>query len=144
MTQAESDATAAEEPVAQTLNELRSSVRQRQAELATVGDESDELRLRLADLQSGEFLQEPIAVSPRPLFGPLLVFGRKAFFHLFMKWYMRPVLMQLNSFHGSAAALIRDLVDANRGVVEENRRLRRRIEALEAAASTPPESPSSE
>lgn len=141
MTEAESDAAAAQERVAQTLNALRSSARQRQAELATIGDESDELRLRLADLSRGEFLEEPIAVSPRPLFGPLLVFMRKAFFHLFMKWYLRPVLVQLNSFHGSAAALIRDLVDANRGLAEENRKLRRRVEALEAAVPAPPESP---
>lgn len=144
MTGPESDAVAAEESVAQTLGELRSSVRQRQAELATVGDESDEMRLRLADLQAGEFLQEPIAVSPRPLFGPLLVFVRKAFFHLFIKWYMRPVLMQLNSFHGSAAGLIRDLVDANRGLGEDNRKLRRRVEALEAAVQVPSEPPQPE
>jgi len=141
MTQAESDAAAAQERVAQTLNELRSSVRQRQAELATIGDESDEFLLRLADLNSAEFLQEPVAVSPRPLVGPLLVFMRKAFFHLFMKWYLRPVLMQLNSFQGSAAALIRDLVEANRGLAEENRKLSRRVQALEAAVHAPPESP---
>jgi cell division protein FtsB len=144
MTQAESDAAADQESAKQTLNELRSSVRQRQAELATIGDQSDEFRLRLADLRSGEFLQEPVAVSPRPLFGPLLVFMRKAFFHLFMKWYLRPLLTQLNSFNNSAAGLIRDLVDANRGLGEENRKLRRRVEALEAVLHAPPQSPRAE
>ena len=84
-------------------------------------------------LQANEFLQEPVCVSPRPLIGPIVVFARKAFFHLFMKWYLRPMVMQLNNFNSSAGALIRDLVEANRGLIEENRRLSRRLEALEEA-----------
>lgn len=133
MNQADSDGAAERQRVAETLDRLRSGVRQRQAELTTVSGESEELRLRLADLQSSEFLQEPICVSPRPVIGPILVFVRKAFFHLFMKWYLRPLVMQLNRFNGSAGALIRDLVEANRGLVEQNRKLDRRVEALEAA-----------
>lgn len=138
----EPDEAAERERVAQTLDELRSGVRQRQAELATVAGGSDELRLRLADLQSSEVLQEPVSVSPRPIIGPVLVWVRKVFFHLFMKWYLRPLLMQLNSFQGSAAALIRDLADANRGLGEENRKLRRRVEALEASVNARSGAPS--
>ena len=92
MNEAESDGVAERQRVAETLDRLRSGVRQRQAELTTVDGESEEQRLRLADLQASEFLQEPICVSPRPVVGPILVFVRKAFFHLFMKWYMRPVV----------------------------------------------------
>lgn len=141
MKPAEPDDPAEREQVAQMLDAVRSAVRQRQAELATAAEESDELRLRLADLQSSEFLQEPVSVSPRPIIGPVLVWVRKVFFHLFMKWYLRPLVMQLNSFQGSVAALIRDLVDANRGLGEENRKLRRRVEALEASVNQRSESP---
>jgi hypothetical protein len=133
MNEAESDGVAERQRVAETLDRLRSGVRQRQAELTTVDGESEEQRLRLADLQAAEFLQEPICVSPRPVIGRLLVFVRKAFFHLFMKWYLRPVVMQVNRFNGSAGTLIRDLVEANRALAEQNRKLDRRIEALEAA-----------
>jgi len=133
MNEAESDGVAERQRVEETLDRLRSGVRQRQAELTTVDGESEELRLRLADLQSSEFLQEPICVSPRPVIGSILVFARKAFFHLFMKWYLRPVLMQINRFNGSAGTLIRDLAEANRTLVEQNRKLDRRVEALEAA-----------
>ena len=50
-----------------------------------------------------------------------------------MKWYLRPVVMQVNRFNGSAGTLIRDLVEANRGLAEQNRKLEGRVEALEAA-----------
>ena len=133
MNTTDSDDAAERQRVVETLDRLRSGVRQRQAELTTASGESEELRLRLADLQSNEFLQEPICVSPRPVIGPVLVFARKAFFHLFMKWYLRPVVVQLNRFNGSAGSLIRDLVEANRAVSEQNRKLERRVAALEAA-----------
>lgn len=117
--------------VAEVLDRLRSGVRQRQAELTTTGSPTDELRLRLADLQSSEFVEEPACVSPRPVVGRLLVLARKAMFHLFMKWYLRPLLMQVNRFHSVAGTLIRDLVESNRRLVSENRELERRLRALE-------------
>ena len=137
MSPAESDATVERERVAETLDRLRSSVRQRQAELTTATGRSDEMRLRLAELQAGEFVQEPVPVSPRPVVGPLLVFVRKAVFHLFMKWYLRPVLLQVNQFHGSVGAVVRDLVEANRLLGEENRKLQARLHELETAAAPP-------
>jgi hypothetical protein len=119
--------------VSQTLDRLRSGVRQRQAELSTVGADGGDLRLRLAELQSSEFLQEPACVSPRPVIGPLLVWVRKAFFHLFVKWYVRPIVAQQNRFNSSAGSLVRDLADAHRDLGEENRKLRRRVDELETA-----------
>ncbi|MDX1644906.1 MAG: hypothetical protein R3244_11170, partial [Thermoanaerobaculia bacterium] len=89
------------ENVAEVLDRLRSGVRQRHAELASTGSESDELRLRLADLASSELVDEPVCASPRPVVGRLLVLARKAVFHLFLKWYLRPVLMQVNRFHAT-------------------------------------------
>ncbi len=137
MSAAESEEAVERERVAATLDRLRSSVRQRQAELTTATGRSDEMRLRLAELQAAEFVQVPVAVSPRPVFGPLLVFVRKAFFHLFMKWYLRPVLMQINQFHGSVGAVVRDLVEANRLLGEENRKLRARLHEVETAVAPP-------
>ena len=112
-------------------------VRQRQAELTTVSGQSDEMRLRLAELQASEFVQEPVPVSPRPVIGPIMVWGRKAFFHLFMKWYARPTLMQVNQFHGSVGAVVRDMVEANRLLGDENRKLQARVQALEALVTPP-------
>lgn len=120
--------------VAEVLDRLRSSVRQRQAELTTTGSTSDELRLRLAELQSSEFVDEPVCVSPRPVVGRLLVATRKAVFHLFLKWYLRPLLMQVNRFHSVAGSLLRDLVEANRRLAVENQELERRIRTLETAS----------
>ena len=135
MSTAESEDAVERQRVADSFDRLRSSVRQRQAELTTATGGSDEMRLRLAELAAGEFVQEPVAVSPRPVVGQLLVFVRKAFFHLFMKWYTRPVLMQINQFHGSVGSVIRDLVEANRLLGDENRKLQARLHDLEATVS---------
>lgn len=132
MSHHEEEAELAQERVAESLSRLQSSVKQRQAELTTIGEASDEMQLRLAELQATEFVQEPVCVSPRPVFGGLIVLVRKAFFHLFMKWYTRPLLMQINQFHGAAGSLIRDLVEANRLLGEENRRLQGRVDSLES------------
>ena len=131
MNAADSDDAVERERVAESFDRLRSSVRQRQAELTTVTGQSDEMRLRLAELQAAEFVQEPVAVSPRPIVGSILVFFRKAFFHLFMKWYSRPVLMQVNQFHASVSSVVRDLVEANRLLAEDNRKLQARLNDLE-------------
>lgn len=122
------------EHVAEVLDRLRSGVRQRHAELATTGSESDELRLRLTDLAASELVDEPVCVSPRPVVGRFLVLARKAVFHLFLKWYLRPVLMQVNRFHATVGMLVRDLVESNRRLAADNQELERRLRALESAA----------
>lgn len=133
MSHREEEAALAQQRVAESLSRLQSSVKQRQAELTTIGEASDDMQLRLAELQATEFVQEPVCVSPRPVFGGLIVFARKAFFHLFMKWYTRPLLMQINQFHSAAGSLIRDLVEANRLLGEENRRLQGRLDSVESS-----------
>ena len=110
---------------------LRAGVRQRQAELATVSAATDEARFKLAELTSKEFIQEPMAVSPRPVVGRALVFVRKAVFHLFFKWYMRPVLEQQNAFNQTAARLVQDLVQAQERLARQVREMEARLAALE-------------
>lgn len=118
---------------ADTLERLRAGVKQRQAETATVDSDREDTRLRLVELQKLEYVREPTPVSPRPVVGRLLVFLRKAFFHLAHKWYARPVLHQQNGFNRAAGQLIADLA----GRLEHSERrlaeLARRVETLEAA-----------
>ncbi|HEY0781847.1 MAG TPA: hypothetical protein VGE98_05270 [Thermoanaerobaculia bacterium] len=95
--------------VAAVLHQIRSGVRQRQAEIATLQG-GEEVKLRLLELKTLEYLDEPIAFSPRPVTGKLLVFVRKAVFHLFLKWYLRPMRERQNRFNQVASQLIGELV----------------------------------
>ena len=117
--------------VAEVLQQLRAGVRQRQAELATVTAGTDEARLKIVELTSKEYIREPINVSPRPVIGPLLVFVRKAIFHLFMKWYLRPVVEQQNDFNQTASRLVQDLVQSQEKLARQLRELDARLLALE-------------
>ncbi|HEX7181952.1 MAG TPA: hypothetical protein VF756_08930 [Thermoanaerobaculia bacterium] len=117
--------------VAEVLQQLRAGVRQRQAELATVTAGTDEARLKIVELTSKEYIREPINVSPRPVIGSLLVFVRKAIFHLFMKWYLRPVVEQQNDFNQTASRLVQDLVQSQEKLARQLRELDARLLALE-------------
>ncbi len=132
--------------VAETLQQLRSGVRQRQAEVATIGGVGDygavggsggggvtALAQGLLAVKSCEYVQEPVAFSHRPRWGSLIVFVRKAFFHLFLKWFMRPVLAQQNAFNQAAGRLLQELAEAEERVVRETRLLAARLTQLEAA-----------
>lgn len=114
------------ERTAAALAGLRAAVRQRQAELAGArGGGGDELALALVELSEREFVQEPTPVSPRPVYGRLIVFARKLAWHLGVKWYARAVWAQQNAFNQAASRLLRELV-------EREREGRRRVAALEA------------
>jgi hypothetical protein len=128
-----------EERVDAVLQQLRAGVRQRQAELATVGAGTDEARFKLVELTSKEYIQEPIPLSPRPVLGKWLVFARKAFFHLFMKWYMRPVLEQQNVFNQTAGRLIQDLIQGQEKLARQLREMDARLTALERRSRETPE-----
>jgi hypothetical protein len=120
--------------VADILARLRAGVRQRQAELATVSAATDEARFKLAELTAKEFIQEPMAVSPRPVIGRALVFVRKAMFHLFFKWYMRPVVEQQNAYNQTASRLVQDLLQAEERLARQLREMDARLTALEKRA----------
>ncbi|HYU30542.1 MAG TPA: hypothetical protein VEW48_00130 [Thermoanaerobaculia bacterium] len=125
--------------VDEVLQQLRAGVRQRQAELATVGAGTDEARFKLVELTSKEYIQEPIPLSPRPVVGKWLVFLRKAFFHVFMKWYMRPVLEQQNAFNQTAGRLIQDLVQGQEKLARQLREMEARLTAVERRVKETPE-----
>jgi hypothetical protein len=69
----------AEDRVAKVLAQVRSGVRQRQAEVAAAGTGSEEAQHQLPELKSREYVQEPLCVSPRPVVGRLLVRARRSF-----------------------------------------------------------------
>jgi len=118
--------------VADALRVVESGVRQREAQLATLRGDREAVRAQLLDLKSAEFLQEAVAVSPRPVLGPLLVFFRRAIYHLFFKWQLRPLMQQQNRFNQAAANLLEDCVETERRLAEEIARLRARVEDLDS------------
>jgi response regulator RpfG family c-di-GMP phosphodiesterase len=117
--------------VDEVLQQIRAGVRQRQAEVATLGAASEQGRHKLAELTAREYVQEPIAVSPRPLFGRWIVFSRKAFFHLFLKWFTRPVMEQQNAFNQTASRLVQDLMQGQERLSQRVRELEARLATLE-------------
>lgn len=142
------DTDADRERVAATLDRLRAGVKQRQAALAAVGEEGEEAKLALAELRAAEVVREPVAVSPRPVVGRAWVLLRKVGFHLFAKWWVRPVLQQQNAFNQAASRLLDELSRERRRDAERAARLARRldelaarVEALEASRgeASPPE-----
>lgn len=122
------------ERVAAVLAGLDAGVRQRRAELATLGDAAEAVRPALAELRAREVLQEPAASSPRPLVGRLVALARKAFFHLFGKWYARPLLIQQNEHNRAVSRLLEDLVAGQERLAAETARLDRRLARLEGGA----------
>jgi hypothetical protein len=112
------------------LQGLRAGVRQRRAEAATL-PEGEATRGGLLALKTHEYVREPIAFSHRPSFGKVIVFARKAFFHLFLKWFTRPVMEQQNAFNQTSSRLIQDLVEAHERATREARQLAARVEELE-------------
>jgi len=116
--------------VARVLAQVRSGVRQRQAEVAAAGTGSEEAQHKLLELKSREYVQEPLCVSPRPVLGRLLVFSRKVVFHLFMKWFSRPVLEQQNLYNQTVARLLEDLLKGQEATEKRLRELEARLAAL--------------
>lgn len=117
--------------VAEVLQKVRSGVRQRRAESATLAAGGMETRNGLLMLKSREYVQEPVVFSHRPRWGRFIVFTRKAFFHVFLKWYLRPLLEQQNGFNQAASRLIEDLVEAHDRALRELALVSARLEALE-------------
>lgn len=125
-----------QERVAAVLESVRAGVRQRVSELTTVGGVAEEGRRRLLELRSREYVREPTPVSPRPLLGRALVWGRKIFFQLFLKWFERPVWEQQNRYNQAATELLQDLVERQERAERELAELR--AQAGHSRAAAPP------
>jgi hypothetical protein len=126
------------ERVAAAIERVRAGVMQRRAESATLGELGGGAQGLLLELRAAEHLREPQPVSPRPLVGSLMVFIRKAFFHLFLKWWSRPVLEQQNRFNRASAELLRELIEAAERRERRLRDVESRLQALERRGGQPP------
>jgi hypothetical protein len=129
--------------VAEVLQQLRSGVRQRQAEAATVGGLPGSLDAPggaagfaqgLLAVKASEYVQEPVPFSHRPRFARLIVGSRKAFFHLLLKWFLRPVLAQQNAFNQAAGRMLQELAEAQERTAREVRVLAALVAELETRA----------
>lgn len=114
------------------LQQIRSGVRQRTAEAATAGAPGSEAaRQGLLALRQREFVAEPVPFSHRASLGRLVVLARKAVYHLFLKWLVRPVLEQQNGFNQAASRLLQELIEAEERNDRERRELLARVAELE-------------
>ncbi len=100
--------------VAEVMEQIRAGIRQRQAELATLGGrrlggEGERLRQRLSDLRTMGHVRERPFVSTKPVIGRLIVFVREMWNSVAAKWYVRPMLSQQNIFNQTIAEMIIDL-----------------------------------
>jgi len=129
------DATAADrERVAAVLEQLRAGVRQRHAELATMGAAGGaiEAQAKLLQVKEHEYLREPVPFSHRSGLGRWIVLARKAGYKLFGKWLVRPLVEQQNSYNAAAVAALSELVETEERLAGKLRELAARVERLEA------------
>jgi hypothetical protein len=129
---------ASPERVAAAIERVRAGVLQRRAETATL--DGGAATGTLLELAASEYLREPQPVSPRPLVGGLLVFLRKAMYHVIFKWWGRPLVEQQNRFNRAAAELLREQTEAAERRERRLRDLESRLQALErqAGENSPP------
>ena len=130
--------------VAAVLDQLRAGVRQRRAELVTLGasavsatgDGGDaELQGKLLRVRENEYVREPVPTSHRPGLGRWIVLARKAGYKLFGKWLVRPLLEQQNAHNAASAALLQELAESEARLAKQVRELTLRLEALERGSS---------
>ncbi len=123
------------------LQQLRSGVRQRVAELAAVPSDSGGTRAKLLEMRAREFVREPTPTSHRGGFGRAIVFARKVAYHLFVKWYARPVLEQQNGFNQAASAAAQEVAARQEELQRRLELLQHRLERLEHGPAAGAENP---
>lgn len=104
--------------VAEVLEQIRAGVRQRQAELAAMGDraryrEKGYVEQRLRELHAKAQVRERPFASHVPLFGRLIALFRETWNSVAAKWYVRPILSQQNIFNQAVVEMTRELLEAN-------------------------------
>jgi hypothetical protein len=100
---------------------LEAGMAQRAAYLAAVEEGG---AFGSAELEEALHVEEPVPVSGRPGLGRVIVFTRKAIYHLLLKWCFQGILQQQNTFNRAVARHMQELG-------EEVRRLRDRLDAAD-------------
>jgi hypothetical protein len=130
------------------LDQLRAGVRQRRAELATMGPsagaataagDAGELQSKLLQVRQSEYVREPVPTSHRAGLGRWIVLARKAGYKLFGKWLVRPLLEQQNAHNAASAALLQELAESEARLARQVSELTVRLESLERAAPRRPD-----
>jgi len=117
--------------VAEVLQQLRSGVRQRVAELAAAPADTGGTRAKLIEVRSREFVREPMPFSHRARLGGVIVWTRKVVYHLFLKWFTRPLLEQQNAFNQASSAVAQELAARQEELARRLDLLQRRVDRLE-------------
>jgi hypothetical protein len=127
-------AAADRERVAAVLEQLRAGVRQRHAELATMGATGGaiEAQVKVVQVKEHEYLREPAPTSHRSGLGRWIVLARKAGYKLFGKWLVRPLVEQQNAYNAAATAALSEVVETEERLAGKLRELAARVERLEA------------
>lgn len=123
------DESSSDKTDSEVVERLREGIERRRSQLAGQNPTLDGSGLH--ELDRSQFLEEPPAVSARPGIGGLIVFSRKLFRHLFLKWYTVPLLRQQNGFNRNVTLSFGDVVKRNQRLQREVGDLQRRVEALE-------------
>ncbi len=134
--------------VAAVLDQLRAGVRQRRAELVTLGGSAlagdsahdgggSDAAAKLVQLRQSEYVREPVPTSHRQGLGRWIVLARKAGYKLFGKWLVRPLLEQQNAYNQAAAALLQELVEREERLARQVRELQARLESYEGRQPPP-------
>lgn len=121
-----------ERRVDEILAQLSAGVRQRQAELATISEDLEQLPAALAYVHRIQYVEEPENVSHRPLIGRFIVLAKQVVYGL-TQWYHQALLRQQNEVNRAVSLALRDLFERQRMLVREAQRLRQDLDALAGA-----------
>ena len=124
-----SDPSPENDPAQAVVERLRDGIRQHRAEAAALAE--TRAGSPLLDLERTAYLEEPLPISGRRWTGRLIVLARKAVYHLFLKWYVRPLLLQQNRFNQAAARRIEEMLELERTLLRQIDELDGRVRALE-------------
>jgi hypothetical protein len=130
----EHDLTSASDTDTDLVEQLRTSIRQRRAEIATGSATS--ISPELLELEATQYLKEPVPISPRAVIGPLLIRLRRLFRDIILKWYSLPLLQKQNRFNSAAAVLIRQLIEENQMLRGELADLRDQVDSLRSGSDS--------
>lgn len=106
--------------VEEVLQQIRSGVRQRQAERAANrsarqqteerGQRWEQIDQRITELQARVRVQERPFVSHAPVVGRLIVFIRQAWNNVAARWFVLPMVHQQNAFNQTVVQAFRELI----------------------------------
>jgi uncharacterized protein YqgV (UPF0045/DUF77 family) len=125
--------------VEEVLQQIRSGVRQRQAERAANrsarqqteerGQRWEQIDQRITELQARVRVQERPFVSHAPVVGRLIVFIRQAWNNVAARWFVLPMVHQQNAFNQTVVQAFRELIHVQDQLSVQLNETRRHLDA---------------